>query len=76
LLRSGPSGASFVLSSGSSTFQHYNFCRQHQTLRFTPAIAAGVTDRIWNADGIVGLIDAMAPESKSRGPYTKRMLAA
>ena len=25
-------------------FMHYNFCRQHQTLMVTPAMAAGVTD--------------------------------
>ena len=30
-------------------FAYYNFfCRIHQTLRVTPAMAAGVTDRIWN----------------------------
>lgn len=26
---------------------YYNFCRIHQTLRVTPAMAAGVTDRVW-----------------------------
>jgi hypothetical protein len=25
---------------------HYNFCRIHKTLRLTPALAAGVTDRL------------------------------
>jgi hypothetical protein len=25
---------------------HYNFCRVHQTLRVTPAMAAGLTDRV------------------------------
>jgi hypothetical protein len=28
-------------------FAHYNLVRIHQTLRVTPATAAGVTDRIW-----------------------------
>jgi IS1 family transposase len=28
-------------------FAYYNFCRIHQTLRVTPAMAAGVTDRVW-----------------------------
>ena len=27
---------------------YYNFCRVHQTLRVTPAMAAGVTDRVWD----------------------------
>ena len=29
-------------------FAHYNFCRRHQTLRVTPAMAAGVTDHVWS----------------------------
>ena len=28
-------------------FAHYNFVRIHQTLRVTPAMAAGVTDHLW-----------------------------
>lgn len=28
-------------------FFHYNWCRKHQTLKTTPAIAAGLTDRVW-----------------------------
>jgi IS1 family transposase len=28
-------------------FAHYNFVRIHQTLRVTPAMAAGITDRVW-----------------------------
>ena len=27
---------------------HYNFCRVHETLRVTPAMAAGLTDHIWS----------------------------
>jgi IS1 family transposase len=29
-------------------FAYYNFCRVHQTLRVTPAMEAGITNRIWN----------------------------
>ena len=29
-------------------FMHHNFCRIHQTLRVTPAMAAGVTGRLWD----------------------------
>lgn len=53
-------------------FAFYNFCRIHKTLRVTPAMAAGITDRLWSLGDIVGKIDAMAPESKPRGPYKKR----
>lgn len=29
-------------------FAHYNFCRIHKSLRTTPAMAAGITDRLWS----------------------------
>ncbi|HEY4905200.1 MAG TPA: IS1 family transposase [Candidatus Sulfotelmatobacter sp.] len=28
-------------------FAYYNFCRVHSTLRVSPAVEAGITDRIW-----------------------------
>jgi len=28
-------------------FAHHNFCRQHGSLRITPATAAGITDHVW-----------------------------
>lgn len=28
-------------------YTFYNFCRRHQTLRMTPAMAAGITDNMW-----------------------------
>jgi hypothetical protein len=37
-------------------FMYYNFGRIHQTLRITPAMAAGVSDHVWDLSGIVGLI--------------------
>ncbi|MGI8958631.1 MAG: IS1 family transposase, partial [Bryobacteraceae bacterium] len=33
------------------------FVRIHQTLRTTPAMAAGVTDRLWDISDIVALLD-------------------
>lgn len=36
----------------------YNFARVHQTLRITPAMAAGVSDHVWNIEEIVGLLEA------------------
>jgi len=38
-------------------FMHYNFARRHQTLRVTPAMAAGVTRKLMTLEDIVGLID-------------------
>ncbi|HMK76436.1 MAG TPA: IS1 family transposase [Thermodesulfobacteriota bacterium] len=37
-------------------FMYYNFCRIHQTLRITPAMAAKVTDRLWEIDDIIALL--------------------
>ena len=37
-------------------FMYYNFCRIHQSLRVTPAMAAGVTDRLWEIEDIINLI--------------------
>ncbi len=38
-------------------FMHYNFGRIHQTLRITPAMAAGVSDHVWEIEDILGLLD-------------------
>ena len=38
-------------------FMHYNFVRIHQTLGVTPAIAAGVTGRLWSIEDIAQLLD-------------------
>jgi IS1 family transposase len=37
---------------------HYNFVRIHQTLKVTPAMAAGVTDRPWEIEDIIALLAA------------------
>jgi hypothetical protein len=37
-------------------FMYYNFCRIHQTLRCSPAMAAGVTDKLWEIEDIVALL--------------------
>jgi hypothetical protein len=29
-------------------FAYYNFCRIHKTLRVTPAMEAGITEKIWS----------------------------
>lgn len=38
-------------------FMYYNFVRIHQTLRITPAMAAGVTERVWEVEDIVKLME-------------------
>lgn len=39
-------------------FVHYNFCRIHQSLRVTPAMEAGLSDRVWSLADLVGLLEA------------------
>jgi IS1 family transposase len=50
----------------------YNFVRIHKTLKVTPAMEAGISDRLWSMEDLVGLIDARQPPPKKRGPYKPR----
>ena len=38
-------------------FMYYNFVRIHQTLRVSPAMAAGVTDHLWEISDIINLLN-------------------
>lgn len=38
-------------------FMFYNFVRVHQTLRVTPAMAAGITDHVWDIKDLVRLLE-------------------
>lgn len=53
-------------------FMYYNFVRLHQKLRVTPAMAAGITSRLWEISDIVALMDAAEEMPKTRGPYKKK----
>jgi hypothetical protein len=35
---------------------YYNFCRVHGTTRITPAMAAGITDHVWELDELLAAI--------------------
>lgn len=37
---------------------YYNFVRIHKTLRVTPAMAAGVTDKLWEISDVVEMLEA------------------
>ena len=53
---------------------YYNFV-VHSTLRVTPAMAAGVSDRLWEVADIVALVEAAEAPAKKRGPYKKAIAA-
>jgi IS1 family transposase len=46
-------------------FMHYNFVRIHQTLRVTPAMAAGVTDTLWSLEDMVRIVDEWEANQKA-----------
>jgi IS1 family transposase len=50
----------------------YNFVRMHSTLRMSPAMAAGVSVRLWEMSDIVALIDAREEAPNRPATYRKR----
>ncbi len=51
---------------------YYNFVRIHSKPRMTPAMAAGVSDRLWEIGDIVKLVEDAEAKPGKRGPYKKR----
>lgn len=51
----------------------YNFVRVHKSLRMSPAMAAGISDRLWSMEDVAALVEAAdAKPAAKRGPYKKR----
>ena len=48
-------------------YMNYNFCRIHKTLRITPAMAAGVTARLWEISDIVCVLAIWEKKQAFRG---------
>jgi hypothetical protein len=48
----------------------YNWLRIHKSLKVTPAMEAGITDRTWEWSDIIEAMDA-ENMPKKRGPYKK-----
>ena len=53
-------------------YLHYNFCRIHQSLRITPAMAAGVADHPYNIGWIVAEVAKTRPKPKRPKTYQKK----
>ena len=53
----------------------YNFVKVHNTLRVTPAMEAGLTDRVWTFEDVANMIDAAIERPGKRGPYKKQISA-
>ena len=52
-------------------FLHYNFIRIHSTLRITPAMATGVTDRLYGLDWILDMVDEAWPKPDRPKTYKR-----
>jgi len=50
----------------------YNFARINSAVKMTPAMAASISNRLWEVADIVALIDAAAGDPEKRGPYKPR----
>ncbi len=46
---------------------YYNFVRIHKTLRTTPAMAAKVTDRLWEIGDVVDVLEAWEASQQKEG---------
>ncbi len=55
-------------------FMVYNFVRIHKTLKTTPALQAGITDKLWSMADIAALVEASEPAPAKRGPYKPRAI--
>ena len=53
-------------------YLYYNFCRIHQSIEITPAMAAGVTDHLYDTDWIVKQVAKISPKPKRPKTYQKR----
>ena len=54
---------------------YYNFVRLHSKLRVSPAMAAGVSDKLWEVSDIVVLVEVGGSGSdRKRGTYKKTRL--
>jgi hypothetical protein len=46
----------------------YNFMRQHKAHRLSPAMAAGIADRLWSIEDIAELVEARRAEAGTARP--------
>ena len=56
-------------------FWYYNFCRKHQTLKTTPAVAAGVTRYPMDLVDLVRMMDVATPKPNRPKTYRQREIS-
>jgi IS1 family transposase len=54
----------------------YNYVKQHKSLKgISPAMAAGISDKLWSMTDLAELVEASLPKPGKRGPYRKQIAA-
>jgi hypothetical protein len=53
-------------------FVYYNFVRIQKSLNVSPAMAAGMTDKLWGSEDVIAPVDAKQEAAKKRGPTKRR----
>lgn len=53
-------------------FVWYNFVRINKAVRMSPAMAAGITDKLMEMSELAEMVDAATPKPGKRGPYKKK----
>jgi IS1 family transposase len=56
-------------------FFWYNWTRQHKAHKLSPAMAAGITDKLLSMSDLAEMVDAALPKPGKRGPYKKQLAA-
>ena len=56
-----------------ANMMYYNFVRMHSKLRMSTAMAAGVSDRLWEIGDIVKLVEDAESALKKRESHRKRL---
>lgn len=51
---------------------HYNLCRVHEAIRTTPAVALGITDRVWTIGDLLDAALATQPITPTETPTQRR----
>jgi hypothetical protein len=46
----------------------FNYVRQHKAHRLPPAMAGGISDKLWSMSDLAEMIDASLPKAGPRGP--------
>src|SRR5215217_6465293 len=60
-------GGTRPASGGMSARRRDNFVRVHKTLRMSPAMGAGGSDRLWDIGNLVALVEAAEVQPAKRG---------